>query len=115
MAKSVTLYAHIYRFNVNRMAPRIDEQQDLRNTKVERINGYTVLYFTRPINSTDTMWDIDLDGERYVLWAYGGSVTNYGSDTTAATIGGHSHKGVFDEQIYLCDGMPLVLISFLCS
>ncbi len=64
-------------------------------------DGTVKICFTRPVDSDDDD-DISLDVCRYVLWAYGGPVTSYGTDGMNGVFGGHSSRGVFSEQICLC-------------
>ena len=69
----------------------------------ERISGKLSFSFTRLINSADTNGqDVDLNVCHYVLYAWGGSVSSF---TTPATIGRHTSRGVFVDQIclQLCD------------
>ena len=66
----------------------------------------TTILFTRAIDTGDTNNDLSLDACRYVLWAYGGSVT-YGNPNI---IGQHTSQGVFSEQICLnvmCNGKTI--------
>ena len=67
--------------------------------------------FTRLIDSADTSGqDIDLNVCQYVLYAWGGSVSSF---TSPATIGRHTSRGAFANQICLqqCDRGKCILIT----
>ena len=80
----------------------------------ERIGGKLSFSFTRLINSSDTNGqDVDLNVCQFVIWAWGGSVSSF---TSPATIGRHTSRGVFANQICLqqfhrVPGGKLILIS----
>ena len=84
-----------------RILPVYDTIQDFTNEVVDNDNGIVTIRFTRPV-STGNSQDLDLDECRYVLWAFGGAVTSYGSNGANGVFGGHSDNGVFASQICLC-------------
>ena len=87
------------RYATSRAVPTYDTTQSFNNTMTERTSGDLSFSFTRLINSTDTSGlDVGLNTCRYVLWAWGGSVSSF---TSPATIGGHTARGVFSSQICL--------------
>jgi len=62
------------RFATARNEPPVDPNQDITDTVASFQNGFTTINFTRPRNSGDTN-DISLDQCRFLLYAYGGSVS----------------------------------------
>lgn len=76
--------------------------QNLYNREVEVENGTTTISFKRLVVTNDEESDISLDECRYVLWAYGGDVTSYGTDGQEGVFRGHSDRGVFSDKICLC-------------
>ena len=77
--------------------PSIDASPDMFDTSVTVSDGITTLVFTRAIDTGDSSDDFTLDQPRYILWAYGGSVT-YGNPNV---IGQHAmaNRGIFDTQL----------------
>lgn len=102
----------IYRYNTARTLPPYDSIQNFYDREVEVEDGKTTISFNRLIVTNDTDDDISLDECRYVLWAYGGPVTSYGSDGNEGVFGGHTDKGVFSDKICLCgkDKITLCLL-----
>ena len=106
------------RFNIigSRGRPPYDEQQNFMDEMVTRENGVTTISFRRPVVSPDNDDDFDLNQCRWVLWANGGPITAV-SDTTGATFGGHSAKGVFSRQMCLCSKFYffICLLNYECN
>ena len=86
MNKQIVCYfAHIlHRFADSRAKPPLDNSQDISDADATFSDGVTVITFTRPRNSGDSR-DISLDEGRFLLFAWGGSVT-YGATNS---IGNH--------------------------
>ena len=99
------------RFTSNgRARPPFDDSQDITNRVVGVDDGVTTISFTRPIVSDDNDDDLDLDECRYVIWAYGGTVTSYGTNGMNGVFGGHSERGVFPNRICLCGQLTILLM-----
>ena len=90
-----------------RIRPTFDTIQSFTNTMTERIDDDLSFSFTRLIDSADTSGqDVDLNVCQYVLWAWGGTVSSF---TSPATIGRHTSRGAFANQICLqqCNRVPV--------
>ena len=91
------------RYATGRVVPTYDTTQSFTNTMTERSSGDLSFSFTRLIVSADTSGqDVDLNTCQYALWSWGGSVSSF---TSPATIGRHTSRGIFSNQICLqqCD------------
>ena len=75
-----------------------DTQQDLTQTSTSLSNGILTASFNRPIVSSDTNQDVDLDVCRFVFFTHDGNVSNFTSPFTAESLG---IIGVFDNLICL--------------
>ncbi|XP_003385548.3 PREDICTED: uncharacterized protein LOC100633167 isoform X1 [Amphimedon queenslandica] len=87
------------------VGPIYDTEQNFIYTSTSRYNDMLTISFTRPIDSPDDTQDLDLTQCRYVLWAYGGSVSMFPSmmsDEAASGLTRHTMRGVFSKQICLC-------------
>ena len=68
-------FAHIsHRFAGARALPPLAGSQDISDAVAMLSDGVTVIMFTRPCNSGDSR-DVSLDECRFLLFAWGGSVT----------------------------------------
>ena len=67
-------FSAVCRFATAYFQPPVDPSQDITDTVASFQNGFTTINFTRPRNSSD-MNDISLDQCRFLLYAYGSSVT----------------------------------------
>ena len=71
------MYIHVlllHRFADAQAPPPLDDSQDISDAGAMFFDGVTVITFTRPRNSVDSR-DISLDEGRFLLFAWGGSVT----------------------------------------
>ena len=97
---------NLFRYAATRTIPTYDTIQSFTNTMTERIGSKLSFSFNRLIVSADTSGqDVDLNVCQNVLWAWGGSVSSF---TTPATIGRHTSRGAFVDQICLqrCSRVP---------
>ena len=79
--------------------PTYDASQDIKNVTADEDGTTTTISFIRP-RSSDNSQDIDLDQCVFIIYAFGGSVSNH---TTPASFGQHSRseRGVFATQLCL--------------
>ena len=86
-----------------RILPTYDTVQNLQNTMVIVENGKTMMSFRRAIITGDDNQDLNLDQCVYLLWGWGGNVSDY---TTPAMFDEHKKDGVFPNQLCLqqCSG-----------
>lgn len=87
-----------FRFATARAPPPLDASDDLMSVSATQQNGYTTMSFTRPIYDNGDSFDIDLTVCRYILWAYGGTVT---FTPPAGPTGPHAERGPFSEPLCL--------------
>ena len=66
-------------------------------------NNRVLMSFMRHLDTGDETDDISLVGCHHLLWAWAGTVLDYGDDNTPAIIRQHGARGVFSDQI-CCDG-----------
>ena len=78
-----------YRFADARTPPPLDDSQDISDAVATLSDGATVITFTRPRNSGDSR-DISLDGGRFLLFAWGGTVTFGETNSFTYHTGGRS-------------------------
>ena len=92
----------LFRWFISSGFPPYDTQQDLTQISTSLSNGVLTASFTRPIVSSDKTQDLDLDVcQYYILWTYGGTVTNF---TSPVTLNPSTQIfGVFDTKICLPD------------
>ena len=91
-------YIH-YRWVANqRVRPTFDTQQNLANTAINIQNGRTTMSFRRALVTGDNNQDLDLNQCVHLIYAWGGSVSNYNSP---AIFGIHPNRGVFSTQLCL--------------
>ena len=93
-----------------RILPTYDTVQNLQNTMVIVENGKTMMSFRRAIITGDDNQDLNLDQCVYLLWGWGGNVSDY---TTPAMFDEHKKDGVFPNQLCLqqCSGAVNVVVS----
>ena len=112
---------YYYRYAFARNIPRLDAESNIYNTTVMLIdNDHVMISFMRRLDTGDDTDDISLTGCHYLLWAWAGLVTDYG---TPAAFGQHGERGVFNDQI-CCGGntgnagklhiVPTTLIMYIC-
>ena len=65
------------RYALGRTEPAIDTTQNILNASTTRVDGYTVLDFTRALDTRDSTDDVSLAGCVYFLYGYNGPVANY--------------------------------------
>ncbi|XP_003385527.1 PREDICTED: uncharacterized protein LOC100633167 isoform X2 [Amphimedon queenslandica] len=81
--------------------PSLDPMQNIMDTSTTRSGDRLTISFTKPLISPDISGrDENLTECRNVLWAFGGTTTFENGNVTA--LGGHSNRGVFQNQLCLC-------------
>ena len=99
---------YYYRYAFAQASPRLDAESNIYNTTVMLIENdpattdddHVMISFMRRLDTGDDTDDISLTGCHYLLWAWAGLVTDYG---TPAAFGQHGERGVFNDQI-CCGG-----------
>ena len=101
-----------HRFAVARALPPLDDSQDITDAVAMLSDGVTVITFTRPRNSGDSR-DISLDECRFLLFAWGGSVTYGTPNLFSYHTGGRTStpETVCFPSATVCPGKPKALIS----
>jgi hypothetical protein len=65
------------RFATARAQPPIDRTQNLVNASASRVDGFTVLDFTRPLDTGDSTQDVSLTQCVYFMFGYNGPVVSF--------------------------------------
>ena len=88
-----------YRYAEERARPPVDEEQNLENTSVTRVDGRVTVCFIRKLVTGDDR-DLDLDQCQQFLYAWGGRVGN----NPPLTLGRHGSR--FAPRAEVCPPTP---------
>ena len=105
------------RYAFSRSMPTLDVDQHLLLKSAEQTDGVTSVFFSRRLDTGDTIEDISLAGRcLYVLWAWGSTITQV---NLQGTVSQHTSRGthgvVCFPDIGQCPGIENKLHTFISS